>query len=58
MSKKTRKFNYKVFTLHKEYGTMTEVRKVQQELKDKGYNVRVVSRGSTKTGASVYKRKK
>ncbi len=54
---KTRKFNGKVFTFHKEYGTMIEVRKVKQELKDKGYSVRVVSRGSSKTGASIYKKK-
>jgi hypothetical protein len=58
MSSKTRKISGKVFTLHKEYGTMIEVRKVEQELKDKGYSVRSVSRGVTKSGASVYKRKK
>lgn len=57
--KKIRKFNGKEFTFHKSFSTMIEVRNTVQELKGKGFSVRVVSYGGVlTTGAIIYKRKK
>ena len=56
--KKTRKFNGKVYTLHKVYGTAMDARSALNDLRRRGFAARMVSRGKWKSGAAIYKRKK